>query len=411
MAMSESDQLFTEAPPEVTRYFDAKRSKPSVDWRDVAPYEHAVSFTVARTAGYDVIDDIRAAASDVIRNYGDFGQFVDDLEPVLRRKGWWGRKVDAATGEAVQLGSLHRLRTIYWANKSTARAAGEWERIQRTKRALPFLMYGQSRAENKRPLHLTWVGTILLADDPWWATHYPPNGWLCQCRAEQISRREAMRRGYDPDAPAPEIETFTWTNKRTGEVVEVPMGIDPGWQTNPGMTRAANVQQLLSSRIEAMSEAARDVAVKDIVGSRLFRAIQANEFGYDPARAGDRAMREVGHIATPVAALPADVAELLGAEVTLVHFSVADAAKHLGKPERAAWEADLYGMVQHLILNGSIYRDMKRGARNHNFVAEIEGKIWSIALQQSADRKFIFLKSMRRARPDDYSSQAWQKVR
>lgn len=209
MAMSESDQLFTEAPPEVTRYFDAKRSKPGVDWRDVAPYEHAVSFTVARTAGYDVIDDIRAAASDAIRNYGDFGKFVDDLEPVLRRKGWWGRKVDAATGEAVQLGSLHRLRTIYWANKSTARAAGEWERIQRTKRALPFLAYGQSRAENKRPLHLTWVGTMLLADDPWWATHYPPNGWLCQCRAEQISRREAMRRGYDPDAPAPTIETYT----------------------------------------------------------------------------------------------------------------------------------------------------------------------------------------------------------
>lgn len=411
MVMSESDELFTEAPPEVTRYFEAKRTRPSVDWRDVAPYEHAVAFTVARSAGYDVLDDIRAAVDDAIRNYGDFGRFVDELEPVLKRKGWWGKAIDAATGEAVQLGSLHRLRTIYWANVTTARAAGEWERIQRTKRALPYLLYGQSTAENKRPLHLSWVGTILHADDPWWRTHFPPNGWLCQCKARQISRWEAAQLGYDPSKPAPEIETYTWTNKRTGERIEVPRGIDPGWGRNPGIERAAHAQELLAGRIEAMTPAARDVAIRDIVGSRLFRAIQANEFGYDRSRAGERVMCEIGQIAAPVAALPSDVVQLIGSKSSLVHFSVADAAKHKGKTERAAWPAEIYALVQRLLQDGAAYQDLKRGMRNHNFVGEIEGKLWSVALQQSADGRFVFMKSLRRSRPDDYLSGAWRKVR
>ncbi len=62
----DAPDLFKTAPREVTRYFDGKANVPSFDWRDIAPAEHAFSFTVAKSAGYDILDDIRAAVADAI---------------------------------------------------------------------------------------------------------------------------------------------------------------------------------------------------------------------------------------------------------------------------------------------------------------------------------------------------------
>lgn len=402
---------FTAAPEEVTRYFDAKKSQPSYDWRDVAPYEHATTFTVAKSAGYDVLEDIRTAVSEARRSYQDFGTFVDGLEPLLRRKGWWGQQKHPETGELVKLGSLHRLRTIYWANMSTARAAGEWERTWRTRRALPFLIYEVSTAENKRLLHQGWVGTILPVGHPWWHTHYPPNGWLCQCRVRQISKFEAQRRGYDPEAEAPAIETYKWVNKRTGEVVFVPKGIDAGWQGNPGRHRAENVQALLSSKLGAMTEAQRAVAIKDITGSRMFRAIQRNELGYDPSRGGDQVQRELGRVAAPVAALPDDVVAIMGladGASPVLQFSVADATKQIGKGERTHFTPDLYGAVQQMLISGEVFRDTN-GPATFIFRALIEERPHIAVIQLTGTRRAAFLKSFRRT--DGKDKAKWERLR
>ncbi len=405
--MADADQLFTEAPEEVTRYFDSKGLKPSEDWRDFAAYEHAVNFTVARSAGYDILGDIKAAMSEARRNYVDFGTFAENLEPALRKKGWWGKARDPKTGKIVQLGSLHRLRTIYWANMSTAFAAGEWERTWRTRRVLPFLAYEQSGAEHKRPLHLTWVGTVLPVEHSWWRTHYPPNGWLCRCRVGQVSRAEARRMGYDPATPAPDNGTYRWKNKRTGEVLRVPNGIDPGWQHNPGMARERNVQQLLSGKLGEMSNAARSAAVEDLAKSRLMRAIQDNEFGFRP---DDPSTAPAGRISAPIAALPDDVAALLETELRVVSFSVADAAKQAGKIERMEFTTDTYRIVQQLITAGELFADGSR-AGSFNLAAMIGDERWTAALKRTDDGKFIFLKNLRRAKTRDLKGARWTKLR
>jgi uncharacterized protein with gpF-like domain len=41
---------------------------------------------------------------------------------------------------------------------------------------------------------------ILRADDPWWKTHYPPNGWGCQCTVHAVSLQE-LRDKYGKDGP------------------------------------------------------------------------------------------------------------------------------------------------------------------------------------------------------------------
>jgi SPP1 gp7 family putative phage head morphogenesis protein len=271
--------LFTQAPEEVTRYFDSKGLRPAFDWRDFAFGEHAHTFTVAKTAGYDVLDDIRSATSEAIRKQHSFEEFRANLQPILEDKGWWGRKraIDPKDGmeKLAQLGSPRRLRTIHWANVATARAAGEWERTQRTKSFLPFLRYTLSNSERLRPEHRSWVGTILPVDDPWWHTHYPPNGWGCKCGVRQITRRQAEREGYSADAPAPEIETRSWFDNRNGRRIDVPVGIDPGWAQNPGRNRQLRAAEFLGDQLDRLPPDARRTAIADIIGSKPFRDMMA----------------------------------------------------------------------------------------------------------------------------------------
>ena len=275
--MSDIPELFKTAPAEVKRYFGAKRSLPTFDWRDIAPEEHGFSWTVAKSAGFDILEDIRSAVNDAIVNRMPFDQFAKQLTPILQQKGWWGKKlaVDPIDNlpKLVQLGSLRRLRTIYWANIRTAHAAGEWERTQRNKAFLPFLVYTLSVAENRRIEHEGWVGTVLPVDHPWWETHYPPNGWGCKCGVRQISRAEALRLGWSEKQEDPDAAMRPWLNKRTGQSVMVPAGIDPGWANNPGKSRGRNISEYLYGKIENLTENRQRIAVEDIAGSALLKAM------------------------------------------------------------------------------------------------------------------------------------------
>jgi len=376
MAEAQTTGAFDHPPAEVQRYFDAKTIKPSFDWRDLSFDEHAHAFTVAKSAGYDILGDVKGALSKAIAERQDYAEFARGLEPVLKAKGWWGkaRELDPLTGEEriVQLGSPARLKTIYWANVNSAYAAGEWERVQRTKRVLPFLQYLHTTAEHPRPQHLAWVGTTLPVDDAWWATHYPPNGWGCQCRVRQLSDAEAERFGYnadDPDEPA-DFGTRTYVNKRTGEEVEVPVGIDPGWANNPGMTRSKTAADFIAGRVDAMSPAAREAAVADLADSWLLKRIASGTIRFDPA-ARDPAMVNRGAIAVPIAALTTEIHDRLSAPSFTVRLSVADAARIGAAPEA-------YALVQALIDAG----EASDVAGLIVVTGELAGETWSAALRR-----------------------------
>ncbi|MDA8170308.1 MAG: hypothetical protein M0Z48_00565 [Nitrospiraceae bacterium] len=48
-----------------------------------------------------------------------------------------------------------------------------------------------------------------------------------------VSGPEMSRDGLKVNK-APDDGTYEWTNPHTGEIIEVPKGIDPGWAYNPG---------------------------------------------------------------------------------------------------------------------------------------------------------------------------------
>lgn len=374
---------FATAPEEVTRYFREKRSSPSFDWRDVAPQEHAFSWTVAKSMEHDILDDIRAAVDDAIVNRTTYQDFAARLTPILQEKGWWGRGIqtDPRDGQPriVQLGSPRRLRTIYWANTRTAHAAGEWERTDRNKRFLPYLLYTLSRAERRRPEHEGWVGIVLPVDDPWWDTHYPPNGWGCQCGVRQISEREARRLGWTDGMEGPQIIMRPWKNRRSGETVMVPLGIDPGWATNPGKARAANAAEFLHGKISGLSENRRRIAIADVVASPALKALAE---GRMPAG-----------FALPVAQLPAGAVEAFGARQSTVHLS-ADSVAHIlhERVERGLTVEDFRSALLVLSAPAAIVR----GDRGAILMGIAAGQWWRAVTKPTRDGSEWWLVSFHR---------------
>lgn len=217
------------------------RLDPSFAWEDVYADLHASMFTVARSAGHDVLEGIHRALLAALEEGQTVEQFSRNLKPLLVEKGWWGSavEIDPQTGQetAVRLGSLSRLKLIYDVNMRVSYATGKWQRFERVKAARPFLRYVAILDERTRPHHAALHNLVLPVDHPFWNTHAAPNGWFCRCTMQSLSQRDVDRliaAGEPLRFDAPEFQFRTWTNKRTGETRQVPVGIDPGWDYNAG---------------------------------------------------------------------------------------------------------------------------------------------------------------------------------
>ena len=275
-----------EVPAEVTSYFNGKTSTPAFSWADVWAEEHAYKFTVAKAVELDVLNAFRSTISTAISEGQGFESWKPQIEKELTKLGWWGpRMVSDPTGaqpdRMVNFASDRRLKTTFWANMNSARAAGQWERAQRSKRVLPYVLYVRTTSSDPRVEHLQWVGLILPIDDPFWRTHWPPNGWQCKCQVRMISARERDRLlgterviGQDLDGNDIKIRytdqtpdlgpDIQYRNRRTGEISIVPPGIDPGWQTNPGLARASTLVQNLDTKLAAAAPEDASRVLRDL---------------------------------------------------------------------------------------------------------------------------------------------------
>lgn len=380
---------FADGPArETLTYLEGKTASPSYHWLDLYGEEHAFAFTVAKAEQVAVLSALHEAVEAAISKGLTKEAFKAGLVPELKRLGWWGKATatDPLTGETerVQLGSPRRLDIIYWANTRTAHAAGKWTRFQRTKADLPFLLYRLGPAREHRPHHASKENIILPIDDPFWNIWFPPNGWGCVCWVRQLTADEAKQLGGE--SPAPAIPMRSFVNKRTGERREIPEGIDPGWDSNPGKARHRTLAAHLAGKLEAAPEHIRKAAVVDLIGSQMFRRVQSGALA-------DR------KIFTPVAVLTETVADAVGASTRTALLSTDDAAKQLRK--RAAFDVRTYELVQRLLDEGEIRRDMStHNANDFAATALIDGKWWRALFRVTRDGREIFLKSFRRTNAD-----------
>lgn len=220
---------------EAIGYFARKSNATSRHWTDVWQAANAHAFTVAGATTEALVEDFRAEIRKALEEGTTLADFRQSFDEIVSRRGW---RHTGAPG--------WRARVIYETNLSTAYSAGRYHQQTQedTLAAFPYWEYVHSGSQNPREQHLDWNGLVLRADDPFWQTHYPPNGWRCGCWVRVVSARGLGERGLSGPMESPTIDTYFWTNPRTGEAHEVPVGIDPSFDYNPGREWAGRAPEI-----------------------------------------------------------------------------------------------------------------------------------------------------------------------
>lgn len=208
-------------------FFRRKLNLPTNAWTDIWEAEHDHAFVVAGANRDDLVADFRAAVDKAIAQGTTLVQFRKDFDAIVAKHGW-----------SYNGGRNWRSRVIYETNLRTSYAAARYAQLQEAKASRPFWQYVHSDSvQHPRPQHVAWNGLVLHADDPWWRTHFPPNGWGCQCSVRSLALRDLKRMGRDgPDqAPPEDLQTVdVGARGATPRTIQTPAGVDPGFGYAPG---------------------------------------------------------------------------------------------------------------------------------------------------------------------------------
>lgn len=212
-------------PTEAIAFLRGKTNTTSQRWTDVWNEAHTQSFMVAGAATKAIVGDFRDAVAKALEQGTSLAEFRQDFDRIVETHGW---EFNGTPG--------WRASIIYETNLSTAYSAGRYAQMTEpdTLRVFPYWQYMHTSSARPRPQHLAWVGTTLPADDPWWSTHYPPNGWRCRCSVRPVSEAGLRRQGKRGPDEAPPVDLRPWRSRDGRVVTEVPHGIDPGFAYNPG---------------------------------------------------------------------------------------------------------------------------------------------------------------------------------
>lgn len=216
---------------------------PTETWTDVWQSAHDTGFMVAGAAKADLLADLAAAVDSAISEGAGIQAFRKNFDAIVEKHGWSYR------GEY-----NWRTRTIYRTNMATSYSAGRL--VQLKEEGFEYWVYRHSDSVARpRPLHVSWNGLTLPANDSWWDSHYPPNGWGCQCyvigtRSERGAQRLGGKISTAPD-------DGTTPDGR-------PNGIDKGWDYQPGATTVERVRKSLSEKLPALPANLADGLKKDL---------------------------------------------------------------------------------------------------------------------------------------------------
>jgi hypothetical protein len=240
-------------------------------------------------------------------------------------------------------------------------------------------MYRVGPSQHHRKEHLAWDGLVLPKDDPWWNSHYPPNGWGCKCWAMAVSeaRKERLVQtgvkvppsidgepGYTvPIKTKTPTETYrSFYNERKGIVERIPKGVNPGFNWNVGrmgrqvpllQNALKNAREKYPDQYEAVAKTlmTNKIAIDeyhDFINNSLAKKVDRNK------------TMPVGFLDSKIVnQLRKDGVELSENNIILLEAGLPNAGKYSGRHARqdnAPTENDWKNIIEYL-LDASVFKD------------------------------------------------------
>lgn len=218
-------------------FFRQKLNLPSERWDDIQKAAHDRAFIVAGAMKADLVEDLRESIDKAIELGTGIEEFRRDFSKIVQKHGWTGW-----TGEGSAAGEAWRTRVIYQTNMATSYAAGRYRQLTDPDfvALFPFWRYVHNDGVmHPRPLHQHWgvIRLTLRHDHPFWQTHFPPNGWGCQCR---VTPTDAPVDGDATEPPA------GWADRNDlGQL----SGIDRGFDYAPGASVMKPLKEFIDEKL------------------------------------------------------------------------------------------------------------------------------------------------------------------
>lgn len=330
-------------------FFRRKLNIPAERYDSISRTAHDHAFMVAGAMQADLLADLRQAVDKAISQGGTLSQFQKDFDKIVNQYGW------DYTGPR-----NWRTQVIYLTNLRTSYAAARWAQLREpdTLAARPLWRYQHSDSViNPRPAHQAWDGLILDATDAWWDTHYPPNGWGCQCSVVAIALDELADYGKTQSDHPP---TDSWDTT----------GIDEGWDYAPGQS-AADAVRLAESKIDGL--VGRDETIARAYSQHLMDDGSFENWYADPEARVDTQREQLDQLPEaqaikwlrenidnrgnwPVAILSDDAKGWLNTDAKVVNFSTDTALKQIYKRGESL-PTDQYKFLQKILDTAEIVVD------------------------------------------------------
>ena len=182
-------------PKDAIDFLKSKKNIPSENWDDLKQGEHSHAFTVAHSLTADILNDIFGAVNEALKSGQSFKDFKKNIKPILKQKGWYGGNNDIPKEQKNSYLNW-RLKIIYKTNMSTSYQAGRYRKMERLTDSRPYWVYSAVMDERTRKEHMLLNDKCFRYDDPFWDSHFPPNGWGCRCTVYSVTENQANRDYY-----------------------------------------------------------------------------------------------------------------------------------------------------------------------------------------------------------------------